>query len=125
MKKLISLLLLALALTFAGCGAPAQTPAEPAPAAAEEPAAESVEAVPAQEPEAVPGTETEAQAAEETPESTTLVVYFSATGTTRSVAERIRALHGRGSELWRPLDARNRRAERPRRPSRDCERDFS
>ena len=49
MKKLISLLLLALALTFAGCGAPAQTPAEPAPAAAEEPAAESVEAVPAQE----------------------------------------------------------------------------
>lgn len=94
MKKLISLLLLALALTFAGCGAPAQTPAEPVPAAAEEPAAESVEAVPAQEPEAVPGTETEAQAAEETPESTTLVVYFSATGTTRSVAERIAALTG-------------------------------
>ena len=87
MKKLISLfLLLALVLAFAGCGAPAQTTAEPSPAV------ESAEAASAQEPDDVPEAEAEAQAAEETPESTTLVVYFSATGTTRSVAERIAAL---------------------------------
>lgn len=95
MKKLISLLLLlALVLALAGCGAPAQTPAETAPTAAAEAAAESAEATPAQEPEAVSEAETEAPAAEEAPESTTLVVYFSATGTTRSVAERIAALTG-------------------------------
>lgn len=92
MKKLISLLLLlALALAFAGCGAPAQTPAEPAPAAAEEPVAESASE---QKLEAVPEAEAEAPAVEEAPESATLVVYFSATGTTRSVAERIAALTG-------------------------------
>ena len=91
MKKLISLfLLLALALAFAGCGAPAQTPAEPSPAA------ESAEAASAQEPDDVPEAEAEAPAAEEAPETATLVVYFSATGTTRSVAERIAALTGAG-----------------------------
>ena len=94
MKKLISLfLLLALVLAFAGCGAPAQTPAEPSPAAAEEPAAESAEAASAQEPEAVPEAEAE-EPTEEEPETTTFVVYFSATGTTRSVAEQIAALTG-------------------------------
>ena len=87
MKKLISLfLLLALVLAFAGCGAPAQTPAEPSPAV------ESAEAAPSQEPDDVPEAEAEAPAAEEAPETATLVVYFSATGTTRSVAERIAAL---------------------------------
>ena len=87
MKKLISLfLLLALVLAFAGCGAPAQTPAEPSPAA------ESAEAASAQEPDDVPEAEAEAPAAEEAPETATLVVYFSATGTTRSVAEQIAAL---------------------------------
>ena len=91
MKKLISLfLLLALALAFAGCGAPAQTPAEPSPAA------ESAEAASAQEPDDVPEAEAEAPAAEEAPETATLVVYFSATGTTRSVAEQIAALTGAG-----------------------------
>ncbi|MBR3185173.1 MAG: flavodoxin [Oscillospiraceae bacterium] len=91
MKKLISLfLLLALALAFAGCGAPAQTPAEPSPAA------ESAEHAPAQEPDDVPEAEAEAPAAEEAPETATLVVYFSATGTTRSVAEQIAALTGAG-----------------------------
>ena len=94
MKKLISLLLLlALVLASAGCGAPAQAPAENAPAAVEEPAAESAESAPAQEPEAVPEAAAEAPTEGE-PESTTLVVYFSATGTTRSVAERIAALTG-------------------------------
>ena len=87
MKKLISLfLLLALVLAFAGCGAPAQTTAEPSPAV------ESAEAAPSQEPDDVPEAEAEAPAAEEAPETATLVVYFSATGTTRSVAERIAAL---------------------------------
>lgn len=96
MKKLISLfLLLALVLAFAGCGAPAQTPAENAPAAVEEPAAESAESAPAQEPEAVPEAAAE-EPTEEEPETATLVVYFSATGTTRSVAERIAALTGAG-----------------------------
>ncbi|HAJ65029.1 MAG TPA: flavodoxin [Clostridiales bacterium] len=97
MKKLISLfLLLALVLAFAGCGAPAQTPAEPSPAAAEEPVSESAEAAPSQEPDDVPEAEAEAPAAEEAPETATLVVYFSATGTTRSVAEQIAALTGAG-----------------------------
>lgn len=91
MKKLISLfLLLALVLAFAGCGAPAQTTAEPSPAV------ESAEAASAQEPDDVPEAEAEAPAAEEAPETATLVVYFSATGTTRSVAERIAALTGAG-----------------------------
>ena len=97
MKKLISLfLLLALVLAFAGCGAPAQTPAEPSPAAAEEPAAKSTGSAPVQEPDDVPEAEAEAPPAEEAPETATLVVYFSATGTTRSVAERIAALTGAG-----------------------------
>lgn len=91
MKRLISLfLLLALALAFAGCGAPAQTTAEPSPAV------ESAEAAPSQEPDDVPEAEAEAPAAEEAPETATLVVYFSVTGTTRSVAERIAALTGAG-----------------------------
>ena len=94
MKKLISLLLLlALVLASAGCGAaPAQTSAVSTPAAAEEPAAESADPAPAPEPESVP--EAEDPAADDTPESPVLVVYFSATGTTRSVAERIAALTG-------------------------------
>lgn len=100
MKKLISLIfIIALALACAGCGnAPAQTASEPAaeerteaasgtPAPVQEP-----ETAAEQEPESVPPTE--AQAPEEDTGSKVLVVYFSATGTTRGVAEKIAALTG-------------------------------
>ena len=82
MKKGIALfLMISLALVCAGCGsAPARTASEPAPEkAAEQTPAETP--APIQEPESAP-------------HSSVLVVYFSATGTTRGVAERIAALTG-------------------------------
>ena len=82
MKKGIALfLMLSLVLVCAGCGsAPAQTASEPAPASAPEQTPAETPA-PVQEPESVP-------------HSSVLVVYFSATGITRGVAERIAALTG-------------------------------
>ena len=85
MKKLIALLLvMALSAPCFGCGsAPAPAPSAPAPT----PAPTESPAAPAQEPEAAP-------AEEPTPANTILVVYFSATGTTKGVAEKIAALTG-------------------------------
>ncbi len=85
MKKLIALLLvMALSAACFGCGsAPAPAPSAPAPT----PAPAETPAVPAQEPEAAP-------AEGPAPANTILVVYFSATGTTRGVAEKIAALTG-------------------------------
>ncbi len=82
----IAALLLA-ALLCTGCGAPAETAAQPAPAAEPTPAEETTAPEPAaaQDPETNP---------EETAGSGVLVVYFSATGNTRIVAERIAALTG-------------------------------
>ena len=87
MKKLSVLcILIAMALSCAGCGsAPAPDVSAPADAAEEAPAETPA---PVQEPESEP------QAAEDAPQNPTLVVYFSATGTTRGVAERIAALTG-------------------------------
>ncbi len=82
MKKGIALfLMISLVLVCAGCGsAPAQTASEPVPEKAPEQTPAETPA-PVQEPESVP-------------HSSVLVVYFSATGTTRGVAERIAALTG-------------------------------
>ncbi len=99
MKKWITLcLLLACVLSLAACGGtPAEPAAEPEAAAAEEPAATPEEVpAPAAEPEAeAPEAEevVETETAAET-HSSILVVYFSATGTTRGVAEKIASLTG-------------------------------
>ena len=95
MKKLTAIcLLLVLAFSCAGCGgAPAQTASEPVPAEAPEQVPEEP-STPAQEPESIPQTETAEGPAEFEARSSVLVVYFSATGTTRGVAERIAALTG-------------------------------
>lgn len=86
MKKLLSLLLvIALAVLCAGCGS-SPAPAAPGPAARAEESA--VTPAPSQDPAP------EEPAAEPGTGSTVLVVYFSATGTTRGVAERIAALTG-------------------------------
>ena len=70
-----------------GCGsAPAPTPTA-APAPAEAPAETAEAEAPAEPEEPV-------ETAEAIPANTTLVVYFSATGTTRGVAEKIAALTG-------------------------------
>ena len=107
MRKGIALLLMiSLALVCAGCGsAPAQTASEPVPAQAPEQApaetpAPVQEQAPTEAPASVQESEstTQTAAAEEAAEaeahSSVLVVYFSATGTTRGVAERIAALTG-------------------------------
>lgn len=93
-KPFLVLFLLAFLLACAGCGsAPAgdlekPTPTEaPASAAAETPP-------PAAESESTPQPEPEEGASKEEEHSTVLVVYFSATGTTRGVAERIASLTG-------------------------------
>ena len=93
MKKRIAIcLLLALAFSCASCGsAPAQSVSEPAPTETQE-RLPAETAAPVQEPESEPRAAEEAAAPEA--HSTTLVVYFSATGTTRGVAERIAALTG-------------------------------
>ena len=82
MKKGIALfLMISLVLVCAGCGsAPAQTASEPVPEKAPEQTPAETPA-PIQEPESAP-------------HSSVLVVYFSATGNTRGVAERIAALTG-------------------------------
>ena len=82
MRKGIALfLMISLVLVCAGCGsAPAQTASEPVPEKAPEQTPAETPA-PIQEPESAP-------------HSSVLVVYFSATGNTRGVAERIAALTG-------------------------------
>ena len=82
MKKGIALfLMISLVLVCAGCGsAPARTASEPVPEKAPEQTPAETPA-PVQEPESAP-------------HSSVLVVYFSATGITRGVAERIAALTG-------------------------------
>ena len=105
MKRIFALILLtSLALSCAGCGsAPAPAPAESAAAeASEQISGESPVSAP--EPEITPRAEAadskagerEAGEREETDaaHSSVLVVDFSATGTTRGVAERIAALTG-------------------------------
>ena len=94
-KKGIALfLMISLALVCAGCGSqPAQTVSGPVPtetpeqAPAETPISE-------QETEEAPQTEVAEEPSETEAQSAVLVVYFSATGTTRGVAERIAALTG-------------------------------
>ena len=95
MKKGIALfLMISLVLVCAGCGsAPARTASEPVPEKAPEQAPAEV-SVPVQEPESVPQAEAAEEPAEAEAHSSVLVVYFSATGTTRGVAERIAALTG-------------------------------
>ena len=89
MKKSIALILMiSLVLVCAGCGsAPARTESEPVPAEAPE---QTPAAAPA--PEQAPESAEEPSEAEE--QNKVLVVYFSATGTTRGVAERISAITG-------------------------------
>ena len=87
MKRIVSLLLLAaLVLSLCACG---KQPAESVTVISS-PAAATTEA-PAPAESAAPEAE---PAAEEAPANTTLVVFFSATGTTRGVAEQIAALTG-------------------------------
>lgn len=88
-KAILVLLLLAFLFVGAGCGsAPVQTPSEaPAPTPADAPA-------PSQEPESAPQPESEEGESKEEEHNPVLVVYFSATGTTRGIAERIASLTG-------------------------------
>ena len=77
MKRILSLILfLAIAALCAGCGSAPTQSASTSPA------------------ETQAGESTEPPAAEPETDSTILVVYFSATGTTRSVAEKMAALTG-------------------------------
>ena len=77
MKRILSLILfLAIAAVCAGCGSAPTQSASTSPA------------------ETQAGESTEPPAAEPETDSTILVVYFSATGTTRSVAEKMAALTG-------------------------------
>ena len=94
MKKLIAIcLLLVLAFSCAGCGgAPARTSSEPVPAEAPEQAQAEAPIPDEQETESAPPIEVAEEPAEA--QNTVLVVYFSATGTTRGAAERIAALTG-------------------------------
>ena len=100
MKKLISIILiLALAAVCTGCGN-AQAQATPAPSAEAAAEVTAETPVPVQKPEtsaeqgleSVPATEAPIPEAETG--NTALVVVFSATGTTRGVAEKIAALTG-------------------------------
>ena len=86
--------MLSLLLACAGCGnAPAKTASEPVPA--ETPEQTSAETLaPVQGPERAPQTEVAEEPSETEAQKPVLVVYFSATGTTRGVAERIAALTG-------------------------------
>lgn len=88
-KAILVLLLLAFLFAGAGCGsAPVQAPSEAsAPTPAEAPA-------PSQEPESTPPAEPAESGSEAEAEKSVLVVYFSATGTTRGIAERIASLTG-------------------------------
>ena len=93
MKQLIAVCLLsAMLLMCAGCGsASATTTSAPVPTAAPETAHEDVSV---QETESTAQGEAEKEESEQTAANTVLVVYFSATGTTRGVAEKIAALTG-------------------------------
>ena len=104
MKKLITILLLfVLTVTCAGCGN-TPTPAPSAPAAPSEPVpAEMPEQAAEQETEKAAPPEKMETASEPEPENAALVVYFSATGTTRGIAEKIASLTG--SELVEILPA--------------------
>ena len=104
MKKLITILLLfVLTVTCAGCGS-TQAPAPSAPAAPSEPVpAETPEQAAEQETEKAAPPEEMETASEPEPENAALVVYFSATGTTRGIAEKIASLTG--SELVEILPA--------------------
>ena len=87
-KAILVLLLLAFLFVGAGCGsAPVQAPSEASQteAPAEAPA-------PSQEPESAPPAEPAESGSEAEAEKSVLVVYFSATGTTRGIAERIASL---------------------------------
>ena len=89
-KAILVLLLLAFLFVGAGCGsAPVQAPSEASQteAPAEAPA-------PSQEPESAPPAEPAESGSEAEAEKSVLVVYFSATGTTRGIAERIASLTG-------------------------------
>ena len=104
MKKMITILLLfVLTVTCAGCGN-TPTPAPSAPAAPSEPVpAEMPEQAAEQETEKAAPPEEMETASEPEPENAALVVYFSATGTTRGIAEKIASLTG--SELVEILPA--------------------
>ncbi len=95
MKKGIALfLMLSLVLVCAGCGsAPARAVSEPVSTAVPEPTPAETPA-PAQEPESTPQPEAAEAPSETEAHSGVLVVYFSGTGTTRGLAERIAALTG-------------------------------
>ena len=94
MKKLVSLLLvLVFAFLCVGCGnATAKTTPTPVPASEKPEPAETQ--LPAQEPETATEHEMEEPINEEESGSTSLVVVFSGTGTTRGIAEKIAALTG-------------------------------
>ena len=92
-----------LTVTCAGCGS-TPTPAPSAPAAPSEPVpAEMPEQAAEQETEKAAPPEEMETASEPEPENAALVVYFSATGTTRGIAEKIASLTG--SELVEILPA--------------------
>ena len=94
MKKQIAVfLLLALTLVSAGCGnTPSQATPAPTPVSTEAPASTPA---PTAAPEAAPAqTAIEKAPAEPAQENKSLVVVFSCTGTTKSVAEKIAALTG-------------------------------
>ena len=98
-KKLLTIcLLLALAVVFAGCSSAASQPASTPAAAAEQAPEQAPEETPApvQNAAAVAPAQAEETAAEpaSVQENKVLVVCFSATGTTRGVAEKIAALTG-------------------------------
>ncbi len=101
MKKTFSILLIALlAVSIFACSSPApQEPVVAAPTAATEPsnetASEAPIAEPTEEPAAPaeqPADPTDAPTEEHAPHKTVLVVVFSATGTTKGVAEKIAAI---------------------------------
>ena len=95
MKKGIALfLMLSMALVCAGCGGtPTRTASEPAPTEAPE-QVQTEAPIPEQETESAPQAEIAEETSEAEKQNTVLVVYFSVTGTTRGVAERIAALTG-------------------------------
>ena len=95
MKKRIAIcLLLVLAFLCVGCGSQsAQTVSAPVPTEAPE-QAPSETPISEQETGSAPETEVAEEPAVTDAQSTVLVVYFSATGTTRGAAERIAALTG-------------------------------
>ena len=95
MKKLTAIcLLLTLAFSCAGCGGtPTRTASEPAPTEAPE-QVQTEAPIPEQETESAPQAESAEETSEAEKQNTVLVVYFSATGTTRGAAERIAALTG-------------------------------